>query len=42
MKKPSDNNPRIVNHRFNVDPALVMLYVAKKNDAWLMDDENVK
>ncbi|KAJ0391760.1 hypothetical protein ATCC90586_011417 [Pythium insidiosum] len=27
-----------VNHRFNVDPAKVTLYLAKKDDAWLKSD----
>ncbi|KAJ0395765.1 hypothetical protein P43SY_005682 [Pythium insidiosum] len=31
-----------VNAPFNVDPALVTVYLAKKDGVWLKDDDNVK
>nr|QUJ09340.1 crinkler 15 [Plasmopara viticola] len=35
------NKKKDVNDRFNVDPALVTLYLARKNGAWLKDDDSL-
>nr|QUJ09408.1 crinkler 34 [Plasmopara viticola] len=35
------NKKKDVNHRFNVDPALVTLYLARKNGTWLKDDDSL-
>lgn len=41
LQKAIVNEKKDVNDRFKVDPATLWLFLARKNDAWLKDDDSL-